>query len=754
MKTIPTYLVILVVFTLPFSCSSGEKDHTVAEATNASKKDGTVEMIELIKEATAQVDPMKIAYYANATRAVKYWEHLQNTTDNNEQLRGQMFYANELLKAGKSDKSIMVVEGLLQQLEGFNFDSEDIIYQINKIRALAYIRLGEQNNCIERNNPNRCIMPFTGDGIYEIETSVRTAIGIYQEMLQERPDDFENIWMLNFAYMTLGEYPDEVPAKWRLDEKEFTSDFDLPRFPNIAQKLGISTLGLSGGTCVDDFNNDGFLDIFASSWGFEDQIRFFKSNGDGSFSDGTLDGGLIGVTGGLNITHCDYNNDGWLDVFVLRGAWFAGEGKIPNSLLRNNGDGTFSDVTIEAGLLSYYPTQTAAWADFNLDGWIDVFIGNESLDAGSQFPCELFINNGDGTFTNKIEGSGLQNIRAMTKGVTAGDVNNDGRPDLYLSFLNAKNRLYINNGPSSDMGVAFSDFQPIEQVGEPLESFPCWFWDYDNDGWEDIFVAAFGFSNDDGIKTVAAAVAAKNHMGQMAGGNPRLYKNNNGTGFTDVTNQMGLTDGMFTMGSNFGDIDNDGWLDAYLGTGEPSYSAVVPNKMFRNNGGTTFQDVTTTSGMGHVQKGHGVGFGDFDNDGDQDVFCVIGGAYEGDVFGDALFLNPMQGEKSWVTLILEGTTSNRASIGARVKVTVSNENGEEMVFHRTVSIGGSFGGNSLQLEIGLGDATAIKSIEVKWPNAQYTLERFENIKLNQKIRLKEGSGQGVPENAKSFRFPQ
>jgi hypothetical protein len=153
------------------------------------------------------------------------------------------------------------------------------------------------------------------------------------------------------------------------------------------------------------------------------------------------------LTGGLNLVQADYNNDGFLDVLVLRGAWFGEAGRHPNSLLRNNGDGTFSDVTDEAGLLSFHPTQTAAWFDFDQDGWLDVFIGNETggsalfggMRESGDHACELYRNNRDGTFTECAAAAGL-NVRAFVKGVAAEDCNNDGRMDLYLSVLGQPNR--------------------------------------------------------------------------------------------------------------------------------------------------------------------------------------------------------------------------------------------------------------------------------------------------------------------------
>ena len=195
---------------------------------------------------------------------------------------------------------------------------------------------------------------------------------------------------------------------------------------------------------------------------------------------------------------------------------------------------------------------------------------------------------------------------------------------------------------------------------------------------------------------------------------------------------------MFAMGSNYGDLDNDGFLDFYIGTGSPSFTSLVPNKMYRNNKGNTFQDVTTSGRFGHIQKGHGVSFGDFDNDGDQDIFHVLGGCFEGDVYGDAFFENPIGNKKSWITLLLEGKKSNRSAIGARIKITTNQKNGKEQVFYLVVYTGGSFGSSSIQQEAGLDEAVSIKEIEIKWPNAAQSVDVYKNVDLNLFVKIREG----------------
>ena len=417
-------------------------------------------------------------------------------------------------------------------------------------------------------------------------------------------------------------------------------------------------------------------------------------------------------------------------MLVLRGAWRYRDGRTPNSLLKNNGDGTFTDVTRAAGLYAHRPTQTAAWFDCNGDGWLDLFIGNESAE-GDRNPSELFLNNRDGTFTECSRKAGID-LQEYVKGVVSGDFNNDGRPDLYVSVLNGENRLYRNDGPAGNEApqlVQFTEVGAQAGVQKPLSSFPCLFFDYDNDGWQDLYVASYDLDKHDGaVSEILGLPDATEKM--------KLYRNLGDGTFEDVTVRLGLEQMHLVMGMNTGDFDNDGWLDLYLGTGNPDYRSLVPNKMFRNAGGETFQDVTTSGGFGHLQKGHGVAFGDYDNDGDQDVYIVMGGAFTGDTYHNALFENPGHGN-NWLKLVLEGTASNRSAIGARLRIQIKTGEGRRTV-HRTVGSGGSFGASPLQQHIGLGASEEIIAVEVEWPGSG-TQQQFKELHPNQAYRLREGS---------------
>ena len=186
-----------------------------------------------------------------------------------------------------------------------------------------------------------------------------------------------------------------------------------------------------------------------------------------------------------------------------------------------------------------------------------------------------------------------------------------------------------------------------------------------------------------------------------------------------------------------------------MSSGAPDLKYIFPNRMFRNDGGVMFQDVTTSGGFGHLQKGHGIAFCDIDNDGDQDVFAVWGGAFSGDVFQNALFENPGHGN-NWINIKLEGIQSNRSAIGTRIKLLLKGEEGIREI-HRTVTTGGSFGGSSLQVEVGLGSAEKVMEMVVTWP-ASGVEQSFKDIQANRFLLIVENKDQIIELDRKEFSF--
>ncbi|MBI4664296.1 MAG: CRTAC1 family protein [Verrucomicrobia bacterium] len=655
-------------------------------------------------------------------------------------------YAYELLHAGESERAVEQFSQLFDFMRTNRVVLSDERTEIIRMdAAVAHLRLGEQENCLANHTIDSCLVPIQPGGYHKLPRGSRGAMQFLLEQLGKNPNDLRAGWLLNLALMTLGEHPDKVPAEFLIPPKVFASEYEIKRFPDVARGLGLDINDLAGSAVLDDLDNDGFLDLMISGMGLREQLRLFRNNGDGTFTERTEEAGLIGEFGGLNMVQADYNNDGFLDIFVLRGAWFEKQGHHPNSLLRNNGNGTFDDVTGEAGLLSFRPTQTGTWFDFNNDGWIDLFIGNESS-AGDTNRCELFRNNGDGTFSEISAAAGIDAI-GLIKSAHSGDFNNDGWPDLYISCRGQPNYLYRNDGPQSrdksPRGTwKFTNVAPELGVAAPVFSFPSFFFDYDNDGWLDLFSCGYGVKN---VGSVAADYLGLPHGAER----PRLYRNNGNGTFTDVTKPAGLYRVLLAMAGNFGDLDNDGFLDIYLGTGAPDLSMLVPNRMLRNDGGRGFQDVTTSGGFGHLQKGHGIAFGDLDHDGDQDIYASIGGAYEGDVYFNALFENPGHGN-DWLKLKLVGVKSNRAAIGARIQVTVRTRQGKRAI-HKTVNSGGTFGCSPLRQEIGLGQAASIENVEVWWP-ASGIRQKLAGLEKNQCYVIREGDDTPTRMALKTFKF--
>lgn len=725
-------------FVLPLMLYSIVSGLSAQTPSSSPQSAGTKEMVNRLDRIYSGIAPLRFKY-KSSERAELARKELAKEEDRLQQLGYKIALARELVFAGDTAEAIVHFQDVLAAITvpGFRANPAEL-KMLYEWEATCHLRLAEQTNCLGNHNADSCLMPIAGGGVHTVPEHSRNAVEAYTRLLNAVDDSLEYKWLLNLAYMTLGEYPQNVPERWLIAPEIFESDYDIKRFFDVAPNVGIHVVALSGGVVADDFDRDGFIDLMISSWGLRDQLRLFHSTGTGTFVERTDEAGLTGLTSGLNLCHADYDNDGWVDVLVLRGAWLDEFGSHPNSLLRNNGDGTFSDVTRRSGLLSYHPTQTAVWLDYDNDGWLDLFIGNESS-REHVHKCELFHNNGDGTFTDVASQVGLDHV-GFVKGVTAGDYNNDGLVDLYLSRWGQTNVLYRNDGASEGDSPAetasswrFTDVSIEAGVTKPRNSFPTWFFDYDNDGWLDIFVASFSSFGGNALPLVVADRLGIAKTDQVS----RLYHNNGDGTFTDVSAQVGLNHAALAMGANYGDLDNDGFLDIYLGTGQPKYTTLVPNRMFHNVKGVRFEDVTTSGGFGHLQKGHGIAFVDLDNDGDQDIYAVMGGAFQGDVFPDVLFENPGHGNK-WITLRLEGVQSNRSAIGARIKVKVQAPNGPRDI-HVTVGTGGSFGSSSLQQEIGLGDALKIIAPQVTWPGGRTQV--FRDVEMNLVYGLREGAAQ-------------
>jgi len=613
-------------------------------------------------------------------------------------------------------RAYRVLEEMRSALQDDDALAQEWLYTVIYYQAVTALRCGETENCVQCRGPCSCILPIVQAAIHANPSGSRLAIRHFAEYLAEFPDDFEVQWLLNVAHMTLAEYPDKIDAKNRISiDPYLTDDFAIGAFQDISAAVGVDRFNMSGGAIMDDFDNDGLLDLVVTSTDATQSMAFYHNKGDGTFDDWTERAGLSKQIGGaLNCVQADYNNDGNLDLFVVRGAWLPYP--VRPSLLRNNGDGTFTDVTAEAGLLDPVNSPCAIWADYDNDGLLDLFVCCERQ------PNRLYRNRGDGTFEEVATKAGLRWDGRCAKGAAWIDYDNDGYPDLFLcNSGQAPSQLYHNNGDGT-----FTEVTEPMGIKGPTVGFSCWAWDYDNDGWLDLFATSYERTLTDVIR----GLQGRPHGGKDSN---KLYRNVQGKGFQDVTAEAGLDMVFATMGSNCGDFDNDGYLDFYLGTGDPKLGMLVPNRLFKNVGGKRFVEITASSGTGHLQKGHGVACGDWRRSGNLDIFIEMGGVTNGDRYHNLLFRNPGQGN-NWLTVKLIGKKTNRSAIGARLKVVTTAE--KPLTIHRHISSGSSFGGNPLQQTIGLGKAKAVATLEIHWPTSR-TTQVFREVAVDQAIEVTE-----------------
>lgn len=596
-------------------------------------------------------------------------------------------------------------------------------YFLESLGAL-YLHASETENGVYTDSGDTDIFPplHPGDSYKKTEQSEQ-AIAYLEKYLVLKPDDLQAKWLLNLAYATLGKYPGGVPAGELLPPGAFKSGEKVGLFKDVAPAAGLNAFLDAGGVLVDDFDGDGLLDVMVSSADVCDPMHFYHNNGDGTFTDRSAQAGLSDQLGGLNMVEADYNNDGCMDVLVLRGGW---EFPMRKSLLRNNCNGTFTDVTDASGLgKTVTATQSAVFADIDNDGLLDLFIANEKA------PAQLFRNRGDGTFEDVSHKAGIDKV-AISKGVTAADYDNDGYVDFYVSNYDSPNYLYRNNHDGT-----FSEIAAQAGVLGPYFSFATWFFDYDNDGWPDLFVTGYFNSTDESVRSY---LGMPTHVETQ-----KLYRNLHDGTFQDVTEKVGLDKVLMPMGANFGDFDNDGYEDIYLGMGNPSLGSLMPHVLLRNDGAQRFVDVTASSGTGELHKGHSIAFADLRRNGLVDILAETGGAIPSDKHTLRVFENPGNGN-DWINVRLQGVKTNRAGVGAKIHVTVEN-GGVQRTIWRTLGETSSFGSHPMEQHIGLGPNARIVSLDVVWP-VSHTQQHFTNVPKDQFIAVKEFASEFTPLNRK------
>jgi tetratricopeptide (TPR) repeat protein len=722
-----------------FKREQDEDEKNVAAVTGALAASGAVKYVLEVSgfgemRLQLDVDSKPDAWFANLRNVCE--ARIDGIKTGRQRVEAFLSPDNAAAQASRSPLDLMELHHGLAQLAAYDgrmddsiahfeqayelarqADNVDSMLQMEEALGVAHLHKAEMDNDVQARPGELCLLQDWPKGRLPKADEAEKAISYFQQYLARKPDEREVWWLLNLAYMRTGGYPQKVPPAFLIPPSAFQAGADrVGRFTDVAHQVGLDSVSSAGGAVVDDFTGSGRDDVIVSSMDHCVPMKMFRNNGDGTFSDRSQEAGLADQFGGLNVIHADYNNDGCPDLLVLRGGWE----NLPQrkSLLKNDCHGHFTDVTEAAGLATVRTsTQTAVWTDIDNDGWLDLFVGAEGT------PAQLFHNQHDGTFVDIAHQAGVDRV-AFTKSVAAMDYDNDRYPDLYVSNYGGRNFLYHNNRNGT-----FTEMADAARVPGAGQNFVSWFFDYDNDGWQDLLVVSYVTSVDEMVR---------DYLGTPHNAMPlRLYHNQGDGSFRDVSASMGFNRMYMPMGSNFGDIDNDGWLDVFLGTGHPSYASTVGAVLLRNREGKGFDDVTASAGTGELHKGHGVAFDDLDNDGDEDIVFEVGGATPGDRHAMRLFENPGNGN-SWLSLKLTGTKSNRSAIGARITVTAPDGQGGTRRIYRAVTSGGSFGDSPLRQHIGLGPSKGPLDVDIWWPTSN-TRQRFTRVAVNQWLDVEEGA---------------
>src|SRR5262245_37373169 len=526
----------------------------------------------------------------------------------------------------------------------------------------------------------------------------------------------------------------------------------FPSFVDVAEKVGLTLMNICGGASKDfiieangnggaffDYDNDGDVDVLIVNGstlenykkGGDQMVALYKNNG-GTFVDVTREAGLLKRGWGMGVCAGDYNNDGYTDLYITAYG--------PNVLFRNNGDGTFSDVTASAGVADTHWSTNCAFGDYDRDGRLDLYVANYMTfdktvpPRGKNPKCKflgvdvfcgpqglqgepdvLFHNNGNGTFTDTTKAAGIKDPNYYGFGVVFSDFDNDGWPDIYVANDGNPNFLFHNNGNGTFTEIGLRSGTSLNEAGRAQSGMGVAVGDYDGNGLFDIFVTNF------------------------AGDTNTLYQNLGKLLFADATSISGLGEislQYLGWGAGFEDFDNDGLPDIFVANGHvyPEVDALDAGQhyaqrkeIYRNLGTGKFKEVARDIGGDLLipKSSRGAAFGDFDNDGDIDILVVN--------LNDrpSLYRNERRNQNHWITLRLEGSRSNRNAIGARVEITA----GGKTQIHEIRSGGSYLSHNDMRLHFGLGSASRVERIRIRWPNGD--VEELPGMDGDQFVSIKE-----------------
>jgi ASPIC and UnbV/FG-GAP-like repeat len=559
------------------------------------------------------------------------------------------------------------------------------------------------------------VVPYAIAAIYLRMERYEEGIPYARQACQDSPDDIRYRWMLRTLTLHSGQAEKTIQESFRL--KVPPAAPATFQFSDVTTNSGAGRLALGRGAAWGDFDNDGSDDILVGAE--RAPFRLLRNRKDGTFEDVAQNLGLVDPEGlGCYASQfVDYDNDGFQDIFLTSNGW-GGGGRL--FLFHNDRGKRFTDVTRAAGLAEPVNAFGSSWADYDNDGLVDLAVAAGIVDPAAGDRIRLYHNEGNGKFREIGEQAGLLQ-KARWISVCWGDYDGDGRQDLLATSYDAGPFLFRNLGHGS-----FEDVSGRCGIRSSQHAYTCEFLDFDNDGKLDIFVSTYPEGD---YKTMIDSKISRSVADHSQ--HQLLFRNNGDGTFRNITEAAAITGWFGAMSSQNGDLDNDGFEEILLGTGNPALDWCEPKVILHNNGKNQFTDVAESSKLVHFGMLHGMALSDYDDSGNLSLFGSFGGFYWGSRETSRLYRNSGSGNNS-LEIRLVGTRSNRDAIGAKITALAG-----QGTIHKWVNGGTGFGsGNSRCVHLGVAREKKVKHLQIDWPSG--VRQSFQFIDAGQRIEITEG----------------
>lgn len=631
----------------------------------------------------------------NITRNIDRTERYLEAWERNEGLSMWKRYIVEQAKSGNFAQTSIIQQNSFP-------DGKITEDQLNKGSLIVYelMALGYLRVAIEHEG-QPLILRSQGMTPHSDPQYAQGALQLFELILRKFPERNEQKWYYNLCHMMVGTYPDGVPSQYLIPLDSMMDYQQTIRYDNTASAKGIEEFRNGGPAVWLDLDADGDQDLLSFSRDLKETVHVYE-NQNGSFTDITKTSGIDGLTGGAIAAPADVDGDGDLDVFVGRGKYQGPLGRSPMSLLINQGDGTLSDEATTSGLTDLKAVVDADWVDYDGDGDMDLFVATEP-DRDQGLP-QYYLNDGTGVFTEGRREVIPQVMREAMRCVELMNLNADSLPDLLVSYLQFRPFLWLSTDSTMNKVPSPMKWHQSTSAIVPV--------DVDNDGDRDLILLPHNM--EEGQSTIAFADQMVDQSTEVS---TKLFINQGDTSFIENNEALGTLRWQEAVyAATPVDIDLDGDMDLYVSTGSHAVGEYIPNRLYINDGTGRYSDGTYVSGSAVLSQSYGIAVANVDGDPLPEIFVNGGGFYEGD-HAHSILLDPTStNDHNYLVIRLEGTSSNRLGIGAKVAIHALDNEGKTRVVYHYPELQHGLAMRQVDLPVGLGAVTAITKVVVTWPD--------------------------------------